>query len=277
MKKYLFVILGIITVSILGLNLDQGTCPLKSAQKSQKNAPIKKGEQGLLLNEALLLLKNRKDQAALAIFEKILVSEPENLNALWGKAEVLRRSRKFKDSEAILNNILNKYPYHASSLISLAYIRYKDDKLDAALKLVQQVLRTDNLDKENKALAYMMWGAINSRRSAKGWFFSKIRYGTQIKGYFLKAKELAADLPEVHLGLGTFYLLAPAIVGGNLEKAFEELSLAVKMAPDFATANARLAQSYKKKGNKEKYNYYLQRAKELDPENEVANEELRNQ
>jgi hypothetical protein len=49
------------------------------------------------------------------------------------------------------------------------------------------------------------------------------------------------------------------------------------MAPDFATANARLAQSYKKKGNKEKYNYYLQRAKELDPENEVANEELRNQ
>jgi tetratricopeptide (TPR) repeat protein len=257
--------------------LDQGTCPLKSAQKSQKSAPIKKGEQGLLLNEALLLLKNRKDQAALAIFEKILVSEPENLNALWGKAEVLRRSRKFKDSEAILNNILNKYPYHASSLISLAYIRYKDDKLDAALKLVQQVLRTDNLDKENKALAYMMWGAINSRRSAKGWFFSKIRYGTQIKGYFLKAKELAADLPEVHLGLGTFYLLAPAIVGGNLEKAFEELSLAVKMAPDFATANARLAQSYKKKGNKEKYNYYLQRAKELDPENEVANEELRNQ
>lgn len=277
MKKYLFVILGIITVSILGLNLDQGTCPLKSAQKSQKSAPIKKGEQGLLLNEALLLLKNRKDQAALAIFEKILVSEPENLNALWGKAEVLRRSRKFKDSEAILNNILNKYPYHASSLISLAYIRYKDDKLDAALKLVQQVLRTDNLDKENKALAYMMWGAINSRRSAKGWFFSKIRYGTQIKGYFLKAKELAADLPEVHLGLGTFYLLAPAIVGGNLEKAFDELSLAVKMAPDFATANARLAQSYKKKGNKEKYNYYLQRAKELDPENEVANEELRNQ
>jgi tetratricopeptide (TPR) repeat protein len=277
MKKYLFVILRIITVSILGLNLDQGTCPLKSAQKSQKSAPIKKGEQGLLLNEALLLLKNRKDQAALAIFEKILVSEPENLNALWGKAEVLRRSRKFKDSEAILNNILNKYPYHASSLISLAYIRYKDDKLDAALKLVQQVLRTDNLDKENKALAYMMWGAINSRRSAKGWFFSKIRYGTQIKGYFLKAKELAADLPEVHLGLGTFYLLAPAIVGGNLEKAFEELSLAVKMAPDFATANARLAQSYKKKGNKEKYNYYLQRAKELDPENEVANEELRNQ
>jgi tetratricopeptide (TPR) repeat protein len=118
----------------------------------------------------------------------------------------------------------------------------------------------------------MMLGTINSRRSAKGWFLNKLRYGTQIRCHFLKAKEFAPDLPEVHLGLGTFYLLAPPIVGGNLNGALKELELAVKIAPDFATANARLAQAYKRKGDLEKYKYYFQRAKELDPDNEVLME-----
>lgn len=224
------------------------------------------------IREAFVLLKNRKDKDALVIFEKILSEQPDNLDALWGKAEVLRRTRKYKESENILNAILKKNPNHISSLISLSYIRYKDDKLNEAQKLINQALKTGDLDKENKALAYMMLGTINSRRSVKGWFFSKIAYGTQIKGYFLKAKGLAPDLPEVHLGLGTFYLKAPAIAGGDLDKAFEELNLALKIASDFATACARLAQYYKKIGDLERYDFYIKKAQELDPQNEVLKE-----
>jgi tetratricopeptide (TPR) repeat protein len=248
MRKYLLAILIILWVAVLG------------------------AEQNTSIDEAFVLLKTRKDNAALAIFEKILFTQPNNLDALWGKAEVLRRSRDYQQSEELLNKILSTNPKHVPVLISLSYIRYKDDKINEALKLINQVLKTDSLDKENRALAYMMLGIINSRRSAKGWFFSKIRYGIQIKCYFLKAKELAPHLPEVHLGLGTFYLKAPAVVGGNLDRAFQELELAVKIAPDFATANARLAQAYKKKGNLEKYNFYIRRARELDPKNEVLKE-----
>ena len=231
-----------------------------------------RAEQGASLDDAFVLLKARKDNDALVIFEKVLASRPDNLDALWGRAEVLRRSYKFKEAENLLSQIFKKNPKHIPSLISLAYIRYKDDDLDVALKLINQVLKEKNLGRENKALAYMMLGTINSRRSAKGWFFSKIRYGTQIKCYFLKAKELAPHLPEVHLGLGTFYLKAPAIVGGNLDKAVQELETAVRIAPDFATANARLAQAYKKKGNLEKYDFFIQRARELDSQNEVLKE-----
>lgn len=225
-----------------------------------------------VLNEAFMLLKQRKDNNALVIFEKILTAKPDNLDALWGRAEVLRRSRSYKESEGILKQILNKNPKHAPSLISLSYIRYKDDKLKDALKLVKRVLNIRLLDNENKALAYMMWGTINSRRSAKGWFFSKIRYGTQIKCYFLKAKELAPDLPEAHLGLGTFYLLAPKIIGGDVDKAIKELKYAIGLAPDFATPHARMAQAYKKKRDLGKYNFYHKKAKELDPENELVQE-----
>lgn len=229
------------------------------------------------IDNALTLLKNRKDKEASVVFEKILLAAPDNLDALWGKAEVLRRNRDYKQAQELLEKILKNNPNHAPTLTSLAYLRYKDDKLNEALKLIKRVLKTDNLNKESRALAYMMLGSINSRRSSKGWFLNKITYGTQIKGYFLKAKALAPDLPEVHLGLGSFYLLAPKIIGGNLDKAVKELELAVRLAPDFATVNARLAQTYKKKGIQYKYNFYIARAKALDPENEVLHEEIGNQ
>ncbi|MDD5595686.1 MAG: hypothetical protein PHY94_05525 [Candidatus Omnitrophica bacterium] len=226
------------------------------------------------LNEALRLLKQRKDRQAMQTFEMILLDEPENLNALWGKAEVLRRTRKFDASESILKGILEKNPKHAPSLISLAYIRYKYGNLKNAQELIEQALEIKGLDKENTAIAYLMQGTINSKRSRGGGILNKFFYGTQIKGYFLKAKNFAPDLSEVRLGLGTFYLLAPSFFGGNQKNALEELEEAVKLAPDFATANARLAQAYQKAGNLEKYDFYLQKAKKLDPENEVL-EELR--
>lgn len=263
MRKYLLVTLvmfGLITGVYVATR--NRTCPLTTTLASEAQ------HQNILITKAFELLKARKDNDALVIFEKILADEPGKLDALWGKAEVLRRNYQFKQAGELLSRILKKNPKHNSSLVSLSYIRCKDDRLNEALELVNQVLADDSLDKENQALAYMMLGTINSRRTQKGWFFSKIRYGTQIKCYFLKAKELAPHLPEVHLGLGTFYLKAPAIVGGNLDKAVQELETAVRIAPDFATANARLAQAYKKKGNLEKYDFFIQRAKNLDPENE---------
>lgn len=271
MRKYLLSILliGIVAIFYLIPSLNRGSCPFGPAPEAKKLERIKKGDQPIAIKEALRLLKIRKDNQALAIFKGVLVDEPNNLDALWGEAEVLRRSRDYKASESILNEILKKSPGHAPSLISLAYIAYKDDKLQEALELIDQVFANDHQDKNNQALAYMLMGVINSRRSAKSRFFNKIKYGIQIKRHFLKAASLAPDLPEVHLGLGTFYLLAPAIMGRDLDRAIEELELAVKIAPGFATANARLAQGYKNKGMQDKYTFYISLAKSLDPENEV--------
>jgi len=247
-------------------------CPLLNSFSKQEASILKEKKEAQSLEAGLSLLKNRRDKEALAVFETVLLAEPDNLDALWGKAEVLRRSRDYQEAEEILNKILSKTPKHVSSLISLAYIRYKDDRLKESFELVSRALKSGELYRETRALAYMMLGSINGRRSAKGGFLSKVRYGTKIKSYFLKAKKLAPDLPEAHLGLGTFYLLAPAIAGGNLDKAIEELEFAVKIAPDFATVNARLAQAYKKKGLVDKYNFHLGRAETLDPQNEALQE-----
>ncbi|MDD4900147.1 MAG: tetratricopeptide repeat protein [Candidatus Omnitrophica bacterium] len=221
------------------------------------------------LSEGLRLLKDRKDRQAMQAFEMILVDDPENISALWGKAEVLRRTRKFDTAESILKGILEKDPQQAPALISLAYVRLKCGNKKNALDLINQVLEIKGLDDENAAMAYLMKGTINSEFAESGWVLNKFFYGTQIKGNFLKAKKISPDLPEVRLGIGTFYLLAPSFAGGNEKLAIDELEAAVRLAPDFATANARLAQAYQKAGNQEKYNFYLARAKLLDPENEV--------
>lgn len=238
---------------------------------SCNNARFAKELKSASLSEALKLLKNRKDKEALVIFEKVLNEQGDNLDAMWGKAEVLRRTRRHKEAESILNEILRKNPKYPSALICLSHIRYKEDRLKEAQNLAQNALLGFPA-RETQAMAYVMLGAINGKRSSEGSFLNKIRYGMQVKRYFLKAKELSQDLPEAHLGLGSFYLLAPSIAGGNLIEAFKELEVAVKLAPDFATANARLAQAYKKKGNLEKFNFYIRRARELDPENEVLKE-----
>ena len=247
----------------------RGRCP-SSPRSEQRIEPAKQSEAQKLIIEAQGLLKAREDKKALVIFENALTIDPANIDALWAEAEVLRRSYKYRESQVILNEVLKRSPKHIPALISLAYIKYKEDKLNDALKLINQTIKAPNLNKDDLGLCYTMLGTVNGRRAEKGGLFSKIAYGTQIRGYLLKAKQLAPDVAEVRLGLGTFYLLAPAIVGGNnLDEAIKELEYTVKIAPNFATACARLAQAYKKKGLLDKYKFYFDKAKELDPGNEA--------
>lgn len=220
----------------------------------------------------LKYLKLRQDNLAQGEIDKILSIQRDDLCALWAKAEILRRSYKFKESEELLNQVLAKCPGHASSLITLAYIKYHENSFSEASKLLKEALHQPDLERENRALIYMLMGSINSKKASRGGILGKVAYGTRIKGYFEKARGFAPDLPEVHLGLGTYYLLAPRIAGGDVDMAIEELEWAVRLAPDFATANARLAQAYKQKGNLEKYNFYIQRAKDLDAGNEAVKE-----
>ena len=276
MKKYILVLLVAVAAWAPLYIFRNYQCPFKQVLAP----PVTEGKKTALPatdlsrseDNFLNYLRLRKDVLALAEIEKILSLQPDDLSALWGKAEVLRRNYKFTESERILNRILALSPCHAPALISLSYIRYHDGKLNDALRLLKAVLDNPDLDRKDRTLAYMLMGSINAKRAAQGGLFSKIAYGTHVGGYFEKARALAADLSEVHLGLGAFYLLAPKIVGGGLDKAIQELEIAVKLTPDFATANARLAQAYKKKGDLEKYDFYLKQARGLDPENEVLKE-----
>ncbi len=221
---------------------------------------------------ALEFLKIRKDDQALAAAEKIMAQESDNLEALWIKAEFLRRKGLVNESQDLLNRILNINPRHFASLNTLAYIKYRNNEFDSSLSLVDKILNSPDADNDNLGMAYLMLATINSKLASEGNLLGKLFYSGKIKGNFLKAKRLAPDLPEVYLGLGSFYLMAPSIIGGNYDKAVKELEYAVKLAPDFATVNIRLAQAYKMKGDNDRYKVYIDRSKVLDPNNEILKE-----
>ncbi|MGD0336377.1 MAG: tetratricopeptide repeat protein [Candidatus Omnitrophota bacterium] len=271
MKRYLLVIFILLAVYSF-FSLSKGTCPLFSPKKDKIQEYLIKGNAAGVLGQAMDLLQRRQDNAALLVFEKILEAEPSNIPASWGKAEILRRSRKYAESEKILQELIKKDPGYAPPLISLAYLRYNDGQLQEARKILISLLKNKLLDNENRALVYILLGTVNSRYSVKGNFLSKIAYASNIFRYFLKANELAPCLPETHLALGTFYMKAPGILGGNLDKAIKELQQCLILAPDFATAHARLAQAYEEKGDPVRYELHLERAKALDPQNEVLKE-----
>jgi len=265
MRKYTVVLFIVLIFTVLLVILPRLLQTKLKVPKLSKAA-------SLSIDDTVELLRQRNDEEALVKFNKILAVDPDNIDALWAKAETLRRKHKYQDSEALLNKVLSKNPQHLPSLNSLAYIKYKEDDTAAALGLVNKILASKDCDRQNRALAYMMLGTINSKISSLSGIILKLSYATKIKGNLLKARDLAPELPEVRLALGTFYLLAPRIIGGNINRALEELNAAIDLAPNFATANARLAQAYKAKKNTEKYNFYLARAKILDPRNEIVAE-----
>ncbi|MCM8779951.1 MAG: TRAP transporter TatT component family protein, partial [Candidatus Omnitrophica bacterium] len=271
MKKIIIIIIFFFALwgGLYYLNLNYRK---KMVQKAPMPEPVGVLNITKTLDDAMDLLGKRKDRLALAEFEKVLAIEPENIKALWAKAEILRRQYKFSAAEKIFQDILKQDPMYIPALVGVCYIRYHEDKLKEALDMAKKLLDRPDIDKQDKAIVHMLIGSINARKASKGGFFSKIAYGTKIKVYFQKAVDLAPELSEVHLGLGTFYLKAPGIAGGNIDKAIQELEKAVELTPDFATANARLAQAYKKKGDLAKFQHYLQKAREIDPDNEAITE-----
>lgn len=267
MKKYILVLLVAIAAA-LPFFMFRGILPAARTPVPQVCNIDLDACEGELLN----CLRIRNDALAEAEADKILSVEPGNTCALWAKAEIFRRAYKFNDSEKILGRVLAESPGYVPAMVTLAYIRYHDNDFREALALLKQALSFPDLDRENKAMVYMLIGSVNAKRAKQGGFLSKVAYGTRILGYFEKARSFAPELPEVRLGLGSFYLLAPKIAGGNIDLAIEELEYAVKLTPDFATANARLAQAYRQKGDIQKYEIYIRRAKQLDPHNEVVRE-----
>jgi Tfp pilus assembly protein PilF len=259
----------------LAIRLDALQTSLRAKLKIRApatEAVVRQPDTASLIAQAIADLKCRVDRKALAGFERALSLDPSSIDAAWGAAEVYRRMRRYPESERRIADVLARAPGHIPSRITHAYILYKQDRLGEASLVIQEVLKEPALDRENRALAYVILGTIHSRKAKTGGLFSKFSSGTKIIPFFLKAKESAPELPEVQLALGTFYLLAPQVIGGSLGKAEEALRKAVALAPEFATANARLAHYYRIRGESEQYRVYLHKARTLDPLNEVVEE-----
>jgi len=220
----------------------------------------------------LVYLNLHQDKAAYQIFETLLNANSNIVELKWGLAESIRRLHDLKKAESLLNEVIKQEPQFAPALISLAYIEYFKMDFKGSVRLALKVIEQgrNKVDLSNYVRAYAMYAGSKGMLAHYGGLLSKAIDGLAVKANLDKAQRLQPDSPVVLFGLGSYYLLAPVIAGGNKTKAEEYLNKAVKVDPYFADVYVRLAQLAKIKGQKEKYDFYMNKALEIDPGNELA-------
>jgi tetratricopeptide (TPR) repeat protein len=221
---------------------------------------------------ALVYLGMHKDAEAQGVFEKMKTLDPSSVEAAWGEAELLRRRHELEKSDRYLQEIISAHPDFVPAYISRAYVKYLRQDFNKSVELASVVLAMgrEKVDTGNYMRAYLILGGGKGMIAHYGGPLSKVINGRGILAVLKKAESLRPDNAEVLFGLGSYYLLAPSLVGGNVNKALDYLERAVKTDPLRADGYVRLAQAYKKKGDREKYRDYLQQALEIDPGSELA-------
>jgi len=220
----------------------------------------------------LVYLNGHKDNDAKKVFENILESDPDIFEARWGLAEVLRRQHDPEKSKGMLDEIIKSNPDFSPAYITLAYVLYIQLDFNGSVRTALKVMSQDKgrVDLSNRVRAYLLYGGAKGAIAHFGGPLSKLINGTAVFSNLKKAEKLQPDSAAVKYGLGSFYLLAPGFVGGNLLLAEEYLTKSVKLDPLFANAYVRLAEVYQAKGDKGKFESYLARAFEIDPGCELA-------
>lgn len=220
----------------------------------------------------LVCLNLHDDAEAYRSFRVILAAQPQDTAAKWGMAEVLRRRHELQKSQELVEQVIEADPEFSPAYITLAYIKYIQMDFNRAVKLAQKVLEhgQDKVDLSNYVRAYLMYAGAKGMIAHYGGPLSKIFNGTAVMPNLKKAQKLQPDSAGVLFGLGSFYLLAPALAGGDLNEAEAYLTKAVAADQLFADAYVRLAQLYRLKGDDNKYDFYLSRALTIDPKNELA-------
>jgi len=278
-KKLSFIFLITVFLCLNTYALDWKALHETADTKSSKSA-LKILEAGPDLKEnlyilALTYLNEHKNSQAEDNFKKILVLYPETIEAKWGLAEILRRQGKFSKASKELEKIIKSNPGFAPAYISLAYVKYTEFDFNSAVRLALAVMKKgrQKADLSSYTRAYLVYAGAKGMIASRGGPLSKLINGTKVLPNLKKAQKLQPGSPAVLFGLGSFYFLAPAIAGGSLDKALDCLKRAVEADPLFADAYVRLAQVYKMKGDAGKYQTYLNKAREIDPDNRLALDE----
>lgn len=249
------------------------TLSFEEAKKYSQEKPDSLEGQYIL---ALVCLDKHRDNEAGAIFERILKTAPETIEAQWGKAEVLRRHHMIDESEKMFKDVIKKNPQFWPVYISLSYLSYTKKDFKKSLAFVTKVIQQHphDVDLSTYARAHALVGGAKGMLAYYGGPISKMVHGFSMFKYLEKAQRLLPNSPHVLFGLGSFYFLSPAVIGGDPQKAKDYLEKAIQADPLLVDAHVRIAQLYKMQGDEEKCQEHIKKAQELDPKNVLLNDFL---
>jgi tetratricopeptide (TPR) repeat protein len=205
---------------------------------------------------------------------KKLLREVENLmpdTAIlkWLQALVFMQEHRLQESSENLLRLIKTDPEFYPAAITLAHVYYLKKDFTRSYSLARQLMeRKKDLSRYHYVVSLLIAGA------AKGIITKKtlerlLPSYFEVHSYFKEAEKMQPQAPEVLFGLGSYYLLIPAIVGGNNNKAIKLLEKARELTPLNVHIYVRLAQANKAKGNLVAYHHNISKAREIDSQDEL--------
>lgn len=204
--------------------------------------------------------------------KEVFATMPVCIEARWGIAEVLRRQHQRQESARMLDAIIVDEPSFMPAYISRGFLYYLELRFNDAVRCAQIVMRQGRgrVDTANYVRAYSLYAGTKGMIAHYGGPLSKAINGTVVLPMLRRAEKLRPESPEVLFGIGSFYILAPGLAGGDIDRGIEYLQATIKQDHLFTDAYVRLAQAYLFKGDQRQYTENLSRALAIDPQNELA-------
>ena len=141
------------------------------------------------------------------------------------KAKELLKEKKYDESKAILQKILDKNDKQAEPHYILSRIYYFQNNIDDAEDEAEEAVK---LGADSAQYHYWL-GVCYGRDAQNASVFRKPFLAGDVKNEFLKAIELNPNHIEAHAGLAQFYLFAPGIMGGDDNKAVEQAKIVLRL------------------------------------------------
>ncbi|MHB1686386.1 MAG: tetratricopeptide repeat protein [Ignavibacteriaceae bacterium] len=140
-------------------------------------------------------------------------------------AKGLFNAKKYEESKAILQNIISKNKYQAEAHYLLSRVYYMENNTDKAEDLAEDAVKLDN----NNAEFHYWLGVCYGKDAQNASIFRRPFLAGDTKDEFEKALRLNPDHIGARAGLAQYYLMAPGILGGDINKAIEQTNILLKL------------------------------------------------
>jgi tetratricopeptide (TPR) repeat protein len=141
------------------------------------------------------------------------------------RARELFKEKKYDESKALLQKIIDKNGKQAEPHYILSRVFYVENDVDDAEDEAERAVKLAADSAE-----YHYWlGVCYGRDAQNASIFRKPFLAKDVKNEFEKAIELNPNHIGAHSGLAQYYLFAPGIMGGDENKAVEQANIVLKL------------------------------------------------
>jgi tetratricopeptide (TPR) repeat protein len=142
---------------------------------------------------------------------------------------VLLQQKKFNEAKLIFERILDKDDNDAEAhyRLGMVYLNRSNPQRDVN-EAVDQLEKAVDLKPDNADYQFR-YGAALGEKTQKAGVIKQAFLAPKVKKAFLKAVELDPKNVHAHIALAQFYLIAPSILGGDIENGWKQLDEAIKL------------------------------------------------